>query len=201
MTTGDNLTHHMSHVDNADRVTMLGHHGGVVWLTGLSGSGKSTIAYMLEKGLVAGQRLAFVLDGDNLRHGLNADLGFSPEARDENIRRVGEVAALFANAGVIAIASFISPYEDGRDRARQCVGGERFIEVFLDVSVSVCEQRDPKGLYRRARAGELTDFTGVSAPYERPVSPDVVLDTDALEVHECVERISDRLLSAGILLS
>ncbi len=180
---------------------MLGQRGAVVWLTGLSGSGKSTLAYAVERRLVRGGGTAFVLDGDNVRHGLCADLGFTADDRDENIRRVGEVAGLFAEAGVIAVASFISPYQMARDRARAMVGAERFVEVHLDVSVAVCESRDPKGLYRKARSGEIPNFTGVSAPYERPEAPALRLDTDALDVAECVDRIVAHLADRGFLRS
>jgi len=199
MSTNRNLTRTYGHVEPEQRHALLGQRGAVVWLTGLSGSGKSTIAYALERALVSDRHIAYVLDGDNVRHGLNADLGFSPEDRDENIRRVGEAAALFAKAGVIAIASFISPYRAARDRARACVGADRFIEVFLDVSVDVCERRDPKGLYAKARAGEIKQFTGVSAPYERPDAAQVTLDTDKLDVDACVAAIVAYLNDQGSL--
>ncbi len=194
-----NVTKQKSQVEREERASLLGQRGAVVWLTGLSGSGKSTLAYALERALVSGGHAAFVLDGDNLRHGLNSDLGFSPADRDENIRRVGEVAALFAEAGVIAIAAFISPYQAGREHARQAVGTDRFIEVYLDVPVEVCEQRDPKGLYKRARAGEIKEFTGISAPYERPESPELALDTDHRDVKSCVADIMERLSQGGFL--
>ena len=149
----------------------------MVWLTGLSGAGKSTLATAVEAALIRAGHAACVLDGDNLRHGLNADLGFSPEDRRENIRRAGEVAALFADAGLIVIAAFISPYRAGREAAREAIGAARFLEVFLDAPLAVCERRDPKGLYRRARAGEIAEFTGISAPYEPPEAPALTLDT------------------------
>lgn len=170
-----------------------------MWLTGLSGSGKSTIAHALEARLIETGRLAYVLDGDNLRHGLNSDLGFSARDREENIRRVGEVAALFAEAGVIAITSLISPYRAERDRARHRVNGERFLEVFVDVPLEICEQRDPKGLYRRARAGEIADFTGLSAPYEEPSSPDVRIRAGEVSVAEAVEMLENALRERGLL--
>jgi bifunctional enzyme CysN/CysC len=164
------------------------HHGGVgrqdrpfagatVWLTGLSGSGKSTVAVEVERLLVAEGRPAYILDGDNLRHGLNADLGFSPADRTENIRRVGEVARLMADAGVVALVPVISPYRADRDRARAIHGeaGVPFVEVFVDTPLAVCESRDPKGLYAKARAGEISGFTGIDAPYEAPTSPDLRL--------------------------
>jgi adenylyl-sulfate kinase len=193
------ITRHAGHVDADQRAAFLGQRGGVVWITGLSGAGKSTIAYALELALVTRHRAAFVLDGDNVRHGLCADLAFSQADRDENIRRVGEVAALFAEAGVLAIVSFISPYRAARERARQRVGADRFALVFLDASLEVCEARDPKGLYRRARAGEIQGFTGISAPYEPPENPTLRLDTQALSTEECVTRISRCLVERGFL--
>jgi adenylylsulfate kinase len=195
-----NLTRHRGNVSRDQREGLLGQRGAVIWLTGLSGAGKSTLAYALEARLVLEERHpAYVLDGDNVRHGLCSDLGFTPEDRDENIRRVGEAAALFADAGVIAIAGFISPYLEGRERARDRAGKSRFIEVYLDVPVSVCEDRDPKGLYKKARAGEIPNFTGISAPYEAPASPELRLDTHALDVEQCVDRIVDYLRGEGFL--
>lgn len=157
-----------------------------VWLTGLSGAGKSTVAYGLEAALDAIDHRAFVLDGDNVRHGLNKDLGFSRKDRLENIRRVAEVARLFNDAGLIAIVAFISPYEEDRKVAREIVGHERFFEVFVSATLECCEQRDPKGLYAKARAGLLPDFTGVSAPYDAPKCPELVLDTTRRTADECV---------------
>jgi len=168
-----NITWHGGEVRAADRSTLLGQRGCVIWLTGLSGSGKSTIARSLESQLVGHGHLAYVLDGDNVRHGLNSDLGFSPADREENIRRIGELARLFADAGIITIAAFISPYRTGRQQARRTVGPERFIETYVDVSLDECERRDPKGLYKQARAGEVADFTGIDAPYEPPENPEV----------------------------
>jgi adenylyl-sulfate kinase len=180
-----------------ERAQLLGQRGAVIWLTGLSGSGKSTIGYALERRLNGGRHLTYVLDGDNVRHGLCSDLGFSPQDRTENIRRIGEVAALFADAGLIIITSFISPYRSDRDLARQRVPAGKFIEVFLDVSVEVCERRDPKGLYKKARAGEIPEFTGVSAPYERPVAPELALDTESLDLDACVDTIVRHLETSG----
>jgi len=182
-------------VGDTDRAQRNGHRGGVLWFTGLSGAGKSTLAIEVEKRLFALGYQVFVLDGDNLRFGLNANLGFSPEDRAENIRRVGEVAALFARAGMIAITAFISPYRSDRDRARLAAIGSdgelpgSFHEVFVRADLAVCEQRDPKGLYRRARTGEIKDFTGISAPYEPPEAPELVVDTGSLSVEQCVDRI------------
>ena len=170
-----NLTLHPGSVGRTDRQDLLQQRGCAIWLTGLSGSGKSTIAHALAARLHANGRLAYVLDGDNVRSGLNVDLGFSLEDRVENVRRVGHVAALFVDAGVIVIVAFISPLRADRERARMIVGNDSFLEVFLDTPLELCEARDPKGLYRRARSGEIPDFTGISSPYERPDSADIVV--------------------------
>ena len=167
-----------------------GHKSGVLWLTGLSGSGKSTLALELEQALFTRGWQAYVLDGDNIRFGLSSDLGFSPEDRAENIRRIGEVAALFARAGVLVITAFISPYREDRDRAR-AVAPELFHEVYVKADLTVCEDRDPKGLYKKARRGEIKEFTGISAPYEEPVAPELEVDTGALSVAASVGRILD----------
>ncbi len=193
-----NLTTQRSRVSADERAVLLGHRGAVIWLTGLSGAGKSTIGYALERSLMDGRRLAYVLDGDNLRQGLCADLDFSPEARRENVRRTGEVAALLADAGAIAIVALISPYRADRARARSLIPAGDFVEVFLDVPLAVCERRDPKGLYRRARAGVIRDLTGVGAPYEAPETPELVLDTDASPVEACVARIAQHLTDRGV---
>ncbi|HVR34494.1 MAG TPA: adenylyl-sulfate kinase, partial [Methylomirabilota bacterium] len=175
------------------RALRNGHPGRIVWLTGLSGAGKSTIATELERELFNLGKHAYLLDGDNFRHGLGSDLGFSPEDRKENIRRVGEVAKLFADAGFICITAFISPYRGDRDMVRAMVNEGRFIEVYVNAPVEVCEQRDPKGLYARARANEIKEFTGVSAPYEAPLKPDIELNTDRLSAAESVAAILDHL--------
>jgi len=173
-----------------------GHPGSVVWLTGLSASGKSTIATELERELFAQGKHAYVLDGDNMRHGLCSDLGFSPDARKENIRRIGEVARLFADAGFVCITAFISPYRSDRELARKIAPPGKFIEVYLNTPLNVCEQRDPKGLYARARSGALKDFTGISAPYEPPQNPELELHPDTSSVAECVAAIVERLSTA-----
>lgn len=152
-----------------------------VWLTGLSASGKTTLAFELERRLLAAKRVAYVLDGDNVRHGLSRDLDFSPSSRSENIRRVAEVARLFNDAGLIVVTAFISPYREDRAMARAIAGAFGFAEVFVDAPLTVCEQRDPKGLYRKARSGDIREFTGVSAPYEIPESPELHLRTDQLD--------------------
>jgi len=194
-----NLVASASMVSRADRERLLGQRGCVVWLTGLSGSGKSTIARMLEAELACRGRLCYVLDGDNLRHGLNADLGFSAGERTENIRRVGEVAALFADAGLITLVAFISPFRVDRDRARACTSAGRFLEVFVDAPLSTCELRDPKGLYKKARAGEISDFTGLDSPYEPPVNPEITLNTVQLDPVAAVKTIIGRLEQEKII--
>jgi bifunctional enzyme CysN/CysC len=182
----DNLTEVASHVSAPERARRNGHAGGVLWLTGLSGSGKSTLAGELERRLFDRGYQVFVLDGDNLRSGLNADLGFSPEDRAENIRRAGAVAALMAQAGFICITAFISPYRSDRARARQACGAG-FHEIYVQADLATCEARDPKGLYARARAGKIAEFTGISAPYEAPEAPELVVDTAAMGVEEAVD--------------
>jgi bifunctional enzyme CysN/CysC len=164
--------------------------GGVLWFTGLSGAGKSTIAMAVEQELFVRGYQTYVLDGDNVRHGLNANLGFSPEDRAENIRRIGEVAALFADAGMIAITAFISPYRADRQRAREAAKGA-FHEIYVEADVATCESRDPKGLYKKARSGEIAEFTGVSAPYEPPEAAELVVDTKKLSVADSVRKVLD----------
>lgn len=196
-----NITWHEGHVDRPDRNKLLKQQGATIWFTGLPSSGKSTIAFTLEHALVERGHLSYVLDGDNIRHGLNKNLGFSPEDREENIRRIGEVAKLFADAGVLACTSFISPYRADRDRARQIHvdAGLPFIEVFVRTPIDLCEQRDPKGLYKKARAGELKEFTGVSAPYEEPLKPEIVLETAQLTPQAAAQVVLDYLKAQGLL--
>lgn len=186
------------HASKSQREQVLGHRGMVVWLTGLSASGKSTLAMGLEKRLLEEKIVAYTLDGDNIRHGLNADLGFSPQDRAENIRRIGEVAALCAEAGIVCITAFISPYRDDRARARKAASTGQFSEVYVKADLATCERRDPKGLYRKARAGQLPGMTGIDAPYEPPESPELVIDTAVASVEDaigqlagyCLERVS-----------
>jgi len=194
-----NITWHRGQVGRRQREALLRQRGATIWLTGLSGSGKSTLAVTTEAALLKRGHLAYVLDGDNVRHGLNRNLGFSPEDRTENIRRIGEVAKLFTDTGVIVFTSFISPYRADRDAARALFDGGDFIEVYLAASVETCEGRDPKGLYQKARAGEIPEFTGVSAPYEAPAHPELVLDTGSLGVDESVARIIEYLVEKGYL--
>jgi adenylylsulfate kinase len=194
-----NITWHAGQVDRSDRERLLGQRGVTVWLTGLSGSGKSTIAVGAEKALLECGRHAYVLDGDNIRHGLNKNLGFSPGDRTENIRRIGEVAKLFTDAGVIVMTSFISPYRADRDAVRAIMGKSDFVEVYVAASVETCEGRDVKGLYKKARAGEIPEFTGISAPYEAPERPELVLDTQAQSVEESVSALVGYLEDQGYL--
>ena len=194
-----NITWHEGHVTREDREKVIGQRGAVVWLTGLSGSGKSTVAVAAEKALVESGRLAYVLDGDNVRHGLNSNLGFSPEDRTENIRRIGEVAKLFSEAGVIVFTSFISPYRADRDAVRAILPEGDFIEAYVSASVETCEGRDVKGLYAKARTGEIPEFTGISAPYEEPEKPEVLLDTNTQTVEESTRQLVAHLEERGIL--
>ncbi|MFH1514876.1 MAG: sulfate adenylyltransferase subunit CysN [bacterium] len=194
-----NITKKTGEVTNKDRQRLLAQKPVTLWLTGLSGSGKSTIGYQLEKRLVDGGHACYVLDGDNIRHGLNRDLGFSPGDRTENLRRIAEVARLFNESGLIVITSFISPYKKTRDAARNIIGKNRFFEIFIDAPLDICEKRDPKGLYQKARAGEIPDFTGISAPYEPPENPALRVQTDKLDPQESVDAIIQMLKNKGIL--
>jgi len=194
-----NIVWHPGAVTRSDRETLNGHRGCIVWLTGLSGSGKSTIAVELEKRLWDRGVRAYILDGDNIRHGLNKNLGFSPADRTENIRRIGEVAKLFTEAGMVAITAFISPYRGDRDQVRALVPAGDFIEVLVDCPLEVCEQRDVKGLYEKARAGKIPEFTGISAPYEPPLEPELTLPTHELSVADSVARVVAFLETRGTL--
>lgn len=196
---GQNLTWHVGEVDKGARATAHGHRGAVLWFTGLSGSGKSTIGHRVERMLIDRGAFAYVLDGDNIRHGLNSDLGFSPEDRVENIRRIGEVARLFADAGALVVSAFISPYRADRDRIRGLMADGEFIEVFVDTPLEICEARDPKGLYKKARAGEISNFTGLDAPYEAPTAPEVHLETATLSVDEAAAQVIRYLEESNVL--
>ena len=197
--TGTNITWHEGQVSREDRQKLLGQRGATIWLTGLSGSGKSTIAVAVEGALVQRGHAAYVLDGDNVRHGLNEKLGFSPEDRTENIRRIGEVAKLFTDAGLLVLTSFISPYRADRDRVREIHGAGDFIEAYVAASLETCESRDVKGLYQKARAGEIPEFTGISAPYEAPERPELVLDTNVQSVAESTTQLVKYLEDKGYL--
>ena len=188
-----------SQIEPMQRSALLGQQGVTVWLTGLSGAGKSTIAGLAERVLVERGHAAYSLDGDNLRHGLNSDLGFSPADRTENIRRVGEVARLMSDAGLIVLTAFISPYRRDREEARHRHAAGHFLEVFIAADLATCENRDAKGLYRRARAGEIPEFTGISAPYEAPERPDLVLDSATESAAVCVAQLVAHLDAAGYL--
>lgn len=186
-------------VSRIDRETLNGHGGAVVWFTGLSGAGKSTLAHRVEAHLHSLGCRTYVFDGDNVRHGLCSDLGFSPADRHENIRRIAEMARLFADAGIIALTAFISPYRVDRESARERIGATDFIEVYCDCPIAVCESRDCKGIYRRARAGQIGEFTGVSAPYEAPTHADLVLRTADWPIDECVAAVERKLRERHIL--
>lgn len=194
-----NVVWHHASVTRARRETLNGHRSVILWFTGLSGAGKSTIAHALEERLHEMGCRTFVFDGDNVRHGLCGDLGFSVEERTENIRRVGEMVKLFLDAGVISLTAFISPLRSDRHRVRQLVDEGDFIEIYCRCSLDVCEERDVKGLYKKARAGEIKEFTGISSPYEEPESPEVVLDTDKLTLDESVDILVDFLRKRGVL--
>jgi adenylylsulfate kinase len=194
-----NLTWHEGHVTRDQRERLLNQRGVIVWFTGLSASGKSTIASLLEARLLERGKAAYRLDGDNIRLGLNKGLGFSAEDRAENIRRIGEVAKLFADAGVIALTSFISPYQRDRDAVRASAGAGQFIEVHVDVSLAAAEQRDPKGLYKKARAGLIKNFTGIDDPYEAPTAAEIRIDTERSNPDEAVDEILGFLESNGYL--
>ena len=194
-----NIIWHEHIVTREEREQLLKQKGVVLWFTGLSGSGKSTIANEVAHKLQSIGKLTYILDGDNIRHGLNKDLGFSPEDRNENIRRISEVANLFADAGVIIITAFISPYIKYRDFCRELVGNGRFIEIYAKASLETCEKRDPKGMYKKARAGIIKDFTGIDAPYEEPKNPELIVDTDKETVDESAERVLKKLQEISYL--
>lgn len=192
---------HHATVTRADRERLNGHRGVIVWFTGLSGSGKSTLAHAVEEELYRLGCRTFVFDGDNVRHGLCGDLGFSERDREENIRRIGEMAKLFLEAGVIALTAFISPFAKDRRKVRALVGAGNFVEVYCRCPIEICEQRDTKGLYRRARKGEIPEFTGVSSPYEVPENPELAVATGETPLAECVDRVVAYLRQRGIITS
>lgn len=196
-TKATNIVWHEGHVSRQERESLLDQRGVMVWLTGLPSSGKSTIAFTAEHALVARGRLAYVLDGDNIRHGLNKNLGFSADDRGENIRRIGEVGKLFVDCGAVTLTSFVSPYRADRDAVRDLMEDGEFLEVFVDTPVEICEQRDPKGLYAKARAGEIPNFTGISDPYESPENPELVIETASSTPEEAANAIIDMLQKRG----
>jgi len=194
-----NIVWHHGKLTPEAREEKLGQKGAVVWFTGLSASGKSTVAREVELALVENSVNAYVLDGDNIRHGLNSNLGFSPDDRKENIRRIGEVAKLFCESNVVTLTAFISPYRADRDLARKLLKAGQFFEIFCDASVEECEKRDPKGLYKKARAGEIPEFTGISAPYESPEKPELVLKTAQETLEESTRKVLNLLADHGII--
>ena len=195
-----NITWHHGLVERSERENRNKNRGVILWYTGLSGCGKSTIANEVEKQLFGNGYHTYVLDGDNIRFGLNSNLGFSPEDRTENIRRIGEVAKLFVDAGVVVSTAFISPYRKDRDRVRSIVEESDMVEIFVKCDLEVCEQRDAKGLYKKARAGEIKEFTGISAPYEEPENPELIVDAAKNSAEECAKTVVDYLKKNGYLL-
>jgi len=196
---GKNIKWHNLTIDRNKLEKMRGHKGMVIWFTGLSGSGKSTLANAVNEVLHVDGLSTYVLDGDNIRHGLCKDLGFSDEDREENIRRIGEVANLFMNAGIITITAFVSPFISDRNKVRKIIGSEDFIEVYCSAGIDVCENRDTKGLYKKARSGEIKEFTGISSPYEEPSNPEIVVDTGSLNLIDCVEKVINYLRKQNLL--
>ncbi|HZX35054.1 MAG TPA: adenylyl-sulfate kinase [Thermodesulfobacteriota bacterium] len=194
-----NIKWHHGKITREDRVALMKQKGLTVWLTGLSGSGKSTIAVELEHALLENGHQAYILDGDNIRHGLNKNLGFSPDDRSENIRRIGEVAKLFTDANIITVTAFISPYRADRDNARRLQKPGEFIEVYVKCPLEVCEERDTKGLYKKARAGEVKEFTGISAPYEEPENAEMIIDTSEMNLEQSVRAILKYLEEKGYI--
>ena len=194
-----NLVEVTSRISKSERTQRNQHQGGVLWFTGLPGSGKSTLAVGLERSLYDKGFNAYVLDGDNVRGGLNSDLGFSPEDRTENIRRVSEVAALMADSGLIIIAAFISPYQENRDFARQHLKEGQFFEIHISTSIEACEARDPKGLYQKVRQGVIKEFTGIDAPYEAPTSPELRVDTENMTIAQSVDALVELLEVNGVI--
>lgn len=195
-----NVHWHEGQIKQADRERLNGHKGVCMWFTGLSGSGKSTIAVKVEEKLYERGIKTYILDGDNIRHGLNKNLGFSPEDRTENIRRIGEVSKLFVDAGIMAMTAFISPYRADRDAVRNLMKKGEFIEIYVQATIETCESRDPKGLYKKAKAGEIKEFTGISAPYEEPLNPELIINTtEESDIDKNAEKVIEYLTSKGYL--
>ena len=195
----NNIHPHQFQIDRSQRAQLMGHEAVVIWFTGLSGSGKSTIADLLERRLFEAEIHTANLDGDNLRTGLNKDLGFSNEDRKENLRRIGEVAHLFVNSGLIVLAAFVSPFENDRQLVRQIIGDNQFIEIFINTPLKDCENRDVKGLYAKARAGIIKDFTGIDSPYETPLKPDLEIQTANISAEEAAEKVYQLLIERKIV--
>ncbi|MBE9561543.1 MAG: adenylyl-sulfate kinase [Proteobacteria bacterium] len=193
-----NTVWHHATVTRQRRADLNSHKSTLLWFTGLSGAGKSTVAHALEESLYQMGYHTFVLDGDNVRHGLCGDLGFSNADRVENIRRVGEISKLFIEAGVIVLTAFISPFQADRDKARKLVGDNDFIEIYCDCSLEICEKRDVKGLYNKARKGEIKEFTGISSPYEKPENPELIINTGTASLDDCVKQILEFLIQRGV---
>ena len=195
----NNLLWHNANITKEQRAKMKKQKPCIIWFTGLSGSGKSTLGNMLEKKLYELGYYTYLLDGDNVRHGLSSDLGFDKKSRVENIRRIGEVAKLFVDSGTIVLTAFISPYLDDRQIVRNLVREDEFIEIYVDVSLDVCEKRDPKGFYKKARAGEINNFTGISSPYEKPINPEINIQNDKIDIEESIDKIILYLKEKGYL--
>lgn len=198
-TKATNITWHDQHISKDERRALTGHGSAVLWFTGLSGAGKSSVANAVAAKLHARGALSYVLDGDNIRHGLNSNLGFSQSDRTENIRRIGEVSKLMVDAGVISLTAFISPYRADRDRVREMLAPGEFFEVYVRASLATCEERDPKGLYKKARAGEIKGFTGIDDPYEEPNAPEITLDSDGKGIEALADEVIVHLEQAGVL--
>ncbi len=196
---GTNIVWHQSSVDRQSRNQQRGHGSAILWFTGLSGSGKSTLANSVNLALHKNGYSSYVLDGDNIRHGLCNDLGFSDFDREENIRRIGEVSKLFLDAGIIVLTAFVSPFKKDRDNARALVGANDFIEIYCSATLEICETRDTKGLYAKARKGDVKDFTGISSPYEEPQSPELSIDTGKIEIEKCVDMVINFLVDREII--
>ena len=195
----NNVVWHHATVTRARREAQNGHRGAIIWFTGLSGSGKSTLAHAVEEALHQQGCRTFVLDGDNVRHGLCSDLGFSSEDRVENIRRIGEMAKLFMEAGIIVLTAFISPYREDRERVRGMVEHGDFMEIFCAAPLEICEARDVKGMYKKARAGQISDFTGISSPYEAPEKPEISVKTGSVELDDCVQQVIVEMAQRGLI--
>lgn len=199
MSNNENIVWHDHHVNKEERLAIKHQKPCILWFTGLSGSGKSTVANAVECKLVELQKHTYILDGDNIRTGLNRGLGFSDEDRIENIRRIGEVAKLFVDSGLIVLSAFISPFQKERDNVRELVEDGEFIEVFIDTPLNACESRDPKGLYKKARNGEIPNFTGISSPYEAPINPEIHINNDKISVEEAANKVIQYLREKGYI--